>query len=67
MALLIPSTNVDRRRDSGLYPRPAVEIEGAVTATSRDNFRNPRLICDFINTLSLADLPVHKGASCLSA
>lgn len=44
--------------DQRLYERPAFDIDGAVTVSSRDNFRSPRLVCDVINALGLSHSPV---------
>lgn len=52
--------------DQRLYERPPFDIDGAVTVSSRDNFRSPRLVCDVINALGLshstvASLSLYKG------
>lgn len=46
--------------DQRIYPRPAVDIAGAVLVDSRDNFRSPRMICELINTLQLAASPINS-------
>jgi hypothetical protein len=46
--------------DQRLYDRDDFDIADAVTISSYDNYRSPRLICDVINALRLSRHPINS-------
>lgn len=46
--------------DQRLYERDGFDLDGAVQITSNENFRSPKIICELINALNLATIPIES-------